>query len=83
MLARVGRSMVRYYAAMRISAGAAVTLLPVDPPRDRTPIVRASDNELPDGFDRREVIVRSGRRYVVTLPADAAKPGPSRQILPN
>jgi hypothetical protein len=83
MFSKVGQSLVRYYAAVRISAVAAVTWLPDDLPRDRIPIIRTSDHELPDGFDRREIILRAGRQYVVTLPEQATKLGPSRQILPN
>lgn len=83
MLSKIGRSVVRYYAAVRISAGAAVTILPFDLPRDRTPIVRAAGSVLSDGFDRREVIEHAGRRFVVTLPQQTVTPGPVGQLLPN
>jgi hypothetical protein len=83
MLSKVGCTVVRYYMAIRISAGAAVVWLPDNFPPDRTPIVRTSDHALPDGFDRREIIIRSGRQYVVTLAGRASGLGRSQQILPN
>lgn len=58
---------IRYYAALRISAAAATALLPVDLRLDRPPIVRQSHNTPPGEFDRRELIQRRGQTFVITV----------------
>ncbi len=73
MTTRLSRRLVQYYTALRLSAGAAVMYLPFETPRPRAPIVRAAETDGPAGFDRREVIVESGRISVVTLPLGAQR----------
>ncbi len=68
MTTRLARYLVQYYTALRLSAGAALMFLPFETPNLRAPIVRAAQTDGPVGFDRREVIVTSGRVSVVTLP---------------
>lgn len=68
VMSRFSRTLVQYYTALRLSAGAAMLVLPFETPSPRVPIVRAADTVGPAGFDRREVIVQSGRICVVTLP---------------
>jgi hypothetical protein len=66
-LNRAATTLVRYYAALQLSAGAATEVLPIELQPDRPPIVRSSHTALPGGFDRREIIVRSGRSLVITV----------------
>jgi hypothetical protein len=68
MMSQFSRRLVQYYMALRLSAGAAMLFLPFETPEPRTPIVRAAETTGPAGFDRREVIVHSGKINVVTLP---------------
>lgn len=68
MKPKLSHRLVQYYTALRLSAGAAILVLPFETPSPRVPIVRAADTVGPAGFDRREVIVASGRISVVTLP---------------
>lgn len=82
-LDRAALAVVRYYAAIRLSAGAATALLPLDLRPERPPIVRASQTQLPDGFDRREVIMRSGRPLVITVDAVHAEPRNATRFSPN
>lgn len=71
MVARLSKSLVGYYVALRISAGAATAWLPVEPRVDPSPIVRASTRTMVGGFDIREVVETAGRLHVVTLSANA------------
>lgn len=73
MRSRVSRYLVQYYTALRLSAGAALLLLPFDPPQQRAPIVRAANMTGPSGFDRREIIIQAGRISVVTLPQESER----------
>lgn len=66
-LHRAAVALVQYYAALRLSAGAATTLLPPDVRAQPAPIVRSARVELYDGFDRREIIIQSGRPHVITI----------------
>lgn len=78
-LDRAAMTVVRYYAALRLSAGSATLILPANLQRERPPIVRASPRRLPGGYDRREVAVMSGRLLVVTIDAEhsAARDAPA------
>ena len=70
---RLSRSLVRYYVALRLSAGAATSLLPFELPRERDAIVRTSRTPLVGGLDPREVIPRSnGLQDIITIPLDHA-----------
>ncbi|MDQ4044052.1 MAG: hypothetical protein M3173_01185 [Chloroflexota bacterium] len=71
----LSRSLVRYYVALRLSAGAATAFLPVELPRDREPIVRTSRTPLVGGMDPRELIERSGSIDAITIPLDHATLG--------
>ncbi|HEX5167318.1 MAG TPA: hypothetical protein VFV93_18060 [Thermomicrobiales bacterium] len=73
MRSRVSRCLVQYYTALRLSAGAAMLLLPFEAPEPRTPVVRASDMTGPSGFDRREMIVQAGRVSIVTMPHETER----------
>ncbi|MCO5175720.1 MAG: hypothetical protein M9890_01955 [Thermomicrobiales bacterium] len=64
---------IRYYAALRLAAGSMLDIVPADGMPDRPPIVRRSENELPSGFDRRELIERNGVSHVVTLTAQVER----------
>jgi hypothetical protein len=72
MMYRAARTLVQYYAALRLSAAAATLVLPAEA-RDRPPVVRYTDQRLPRGFDRREVIFDGSQTLIVTL-ATAANP---------
>lgn len=63
------RAVLKYYAALRLAAGSTLDIVPVAAVTDVPPIVRRSSNELPSGFDRRELIDVRGRTHVVTLGA--------------
>jgi hypothetical protein len=69
----MARYLVQYYTALRLSAGAAIVVLPFDTPQPRVPIVRAADMTGASGFDRREIIVQAGRISVVTLPHETER----------
>ena len=73
VLSRLSRWLVRYYTALRLSAGAALLFLPFEAPSQRAPVVRAAVTDGPAGFDRREIIVHSGRVSVVTLPLSSQR----------
>jgi|CXWK01.1.fsa_nt_gi hypothetical protein len=64
---RMSRSLLRYYAALRLAAGSMLDIVPDGAVADAPPIVRRSENELPSGFDRRELIQVGGITHVVTL----------------
>jgi hypothetical protein len=83
MLSRVGRSVVRYYTALKINAAAATIALPYEKPADRNPVVRASRHATAQGFDRRELIERGGRTWVITMPAAAGKLDSRHPMSPN
>lgn len=74
MTARFSRWLLRYYTAVRLSAGAAMLYLPFETPNPRAPIVREADTDGPSGFDRREVVIVAGRVSVVTLPLASQQP---------
>lgn len=76
MLAQFSRTLVQYYTALRLSAGAALSVFPFETPVSRAPIVRAAETTGPAGFDRREIIVVADRVSVVTMPLNPPqKPG--------
>jgi hypothetical protein len=77
-LSRAAIAIVRYYAALRLSAGAATALLPLDMQPARPPIIRASRNRVQGGFDRREIVYRSGKPFIVTVDAERADHVPAR-----
>jgi hypothetical protein len=81
---RAARVFVQYYAALRLSAAVATAFLPAER-RDLPPIVRASEHELPGGFDRREVIFRGMIPLVITVPAatELRSTGITRLLSPN
>lgn len=71
----LSRSLVRYYVALRLSAGAATAFLPVEPPRDREAIVRISRTPRVGGMDPRELINRHDGVDAITVPLDHATLG--------
>jgi hypothetical protein len=65
----LARSVVEYYVALRISAGAATAYWPLSHPREPQPIVRVAQAANPIGFDPREVFAAAdGGLCVITLP---------------
>ena len=72
-MTQMSRWLIQYYTALRLSAGAAMLYLPFETPEPRVPVVRAAETTGPDGFDRREVIVRAGRISVVTMPLSSQR----------
>jgi hypothetical protein len=77
------RTVVRYYAALRLSAGAATALFPVHMIEDRPPLVRTINESLVGGFDRRELIEHHGSTHVVTLPTSPTARVPQSRISIN
>jgi hypothetical protein len=77
------RAVVRYYAALRLSAGAATALLPVHMTEDRPPLVRTVKEPLVGGFDRRELVEHHGSTHVVTLPTSSTMSVPQSRISLN
>lgn len=72
-MSQLSRRLIQYYTALRLSAGAAMLYLPFETPEPRAPVVRSAETSGPSGFDRREVIVQSGRVSVVTLPLSSQR----------
>lgn len=68
------RPLLRYYAALRLAAGSMLDIVPIETAVDVPPIVRRSTNELPSGFDRRELVVVRGRTHIVVLVPQTGRP---------
>lgn len=75
MTRRARQALIRYYVAVKLSAGAALRVLPIGELPEPIPIVRSDALRHASGFDRRELVERDGTLHVVTLPAP--RPGES------
>ncbi len=64
---RRARAVLRYYAALRLAAGSMLDIVPAGVVAEIPPVVRRSANELPSGFDRRELVEVRGLTHVITL----------------
>jgi hypothetical protein len=80
LLSTLSRSIVGYYVALKISAGAVSAWLPNEPRSDPSPIVRAARQTHVGGFDIREVVENAGRLHVVTLPVGLEERAVSQQL---